>query len=163
MMLKYVHSLFEYWQYKIIAGLIASIFSDKFFKLLTILILLNVLDIFSRFLSNSYNCYKSIYPNSPCGLWKAFTFVWQARKWRFIRSTGLRDGFCDKMMLYLILLLVGAFVDTAYALGNTPRIMSSIIVMVLASTEALSILENLGECNEIIKQIKDKFKHKLVN
>lgn len=162
-MLKYVHNLFEYWQYKIIAGLIASIFSDNFFKLLTILILLNVLDIFSRFLSNSYNCYKSIYPNSPCGLWKAFTFLWQARKWRFIRSTGLRDGFCDKMMLYLILLLVGAFVDTAYALGNTPRIMSSIIVMVLASTEALSILENLSECNEIIKQIKDKFKHKLVN
>lgn len=162
-MLKYVHSLFDYWQYKIIAGLIASIFSDNFFKLLTILILLNVLDIFSRFLSNSYNCYKSIYPKSPCGLWRAFTFMWQARKWRFIRSTGLRDGFCDKMMLYLILLLVGAFVDTAYALGNTPRIMSSIIVMVLASTEALSILENLSECNEIIKQIKDKFKHKLVN
>lgn len=162
-MLKYVHNLFEYWQYKIIAGLIASIFSDNFFKLLTILILLNVLDIFSRFLSNSYNCYKSIYPNSTCGLWKAFTFMWQARKWRYIRSTGLRDGFCDKMMLYLILLLVGAFVDTAYALGNTPRIMSSIIVMVLASTEALSILENLSECNEIIKQIKDKFKHKLVN
>lgn len=162
-MLKYINNLFEYWQYKIIAGLIASIFSDNFFKLLTILILLNVLDIFSRFLSNSYNCYKSIYPNSPCGLWKAFTFMWQARKWRYIRSTGLRDGFCDKMMLYLILLLVGAFVDTAYALGNTPRIMSSIIVMVLASTEALSILENLSECNEIIKQIKDKFKHKLVN
>lgn len=162
-MLKYINNLFEYWQYKIIAGLIASIFSDNFFKLLTILILLNVLDIFSRFLSNSYNCYKSIYPNSPCGLWKAFTFMWQARKWRYIRSTGLRDGFCDKMMLYLILLLVGAFVDTAYALGNTPRIMSSIIVMVLASTEALSILENLSECNEIIKQIKDKFKHKLVS
>lgn len=162
-MLKYINNLFEYWQYKIIAGLIASIFSDNFFKLLTILILLNVLDIFSRFLSNSYSCYKSIYPNSPCGLWKAFTFMWQARKWRYIRSTGLRDGFCDKMMLYLILLLVGAFVDTAYALGNTPRIMSSIIVMVLASTEALSILENLSECNEIIKQIKDKFKHKLVS
>lgn len=162
-MLKYVHNLFEYWQYKIIAGLVASVFSDNFFKLLTVLILLNVLDIFSRFLSNSYNCYKSIYPNSPCGLWKAFTFMWQARKWRYIRSTGLRDGFCDKMMLYLILLLVGAFVDTAYALGNTPRIMSSIIVMVLASTEALSILENLSECNEIIKQIKDKFKYKLVN
>lgn len=159
-MLKYAHELFNYWQYKIIAGLFASVFTDNFFKLLLLFIALECFDIFSRWLALSYHCFRAIYPQTPCGLWRALKFMWQARKWRFIRSTGLRDGFCDKMLLYLLLLLVGAFVDTAYSFVNTPRVCSSVIVTILASTEALSILENLSECNDIIKKIKLQVKEK---
>lgn len=159
-MLRYAHELFNYWQYKIIAGLIASVFTDNFFKLFLLFIALECFDIFSRWLALSYHCFRAIYPQTPCGLWRALKFMWQARKWRFIRSTGLRDGFCDKMLLYLLLLLVGAFVDTAYSFVNTPRVCSSVIVTILASTEALSILENLSECNDIIKKIKLQVKEK---
>ena len=155
-------NVLDFWQYKIIAGLIASIFSDSFFKLLLIFVFLELLDIFTRFLAQSYKCYKSIYPNSPCGLWKALKFMWQARKWKYIRSTGLRDGFCDKMLLYCLLLLLGAVCDTAHMIVNTPKILSSTITVVLASTEALSVLENLSELSEfkVIDVIKEKFNAK---
>lgn len=159
-MQRYITELANYWQYKIMAGLIGAIFSESFFKLLVIFITLECLDIFTRWLANSYHCYKAIYPNSPCGIYKALTFLWQARKWRYIKSTGLRDGFCDKMLLYCLLLLVGAVVDTAYTITKTPAILSSIITVVLASTEAMSVLENISEINDIAKNIKNKFNSK---
>lgn len=160
-MYKYLNEVTNYIQYKIIAGLIASIFTEDFLKLLLLFITLEVIDIFTRWLANSYHCYKAIYPNSPCGIYKALTFLWQARKWRYIKSTGLRDGFCDKMLLYCLLLLVGAVVDTAYTITKTPAILSSIITVVLASTEAMSVLENISEINDIAKNIKNKFKVKI--
>lgn len=88
--------------------------------------------------------------------------MWQARKWRFIRSTGLRDGFCDKMILYLILLLTSSLVDTALQIGHAPRMLTTIVVVVLSSTEALSIMENLSECGVgIVSTIREKFEQKI--
>ena len=159
-MYKYLNEVTNYIQYKIIAGLIASIFTEDFFKLLLLFITLEVIDIFTRWLAQSYHCYKALYPQSKCGLYKSLTFLWQARKWRYIRSTGLRDGFTDKMLLYCLLLLVGALVDSAYALAHTPKVLSSIITVVLSSTEALSILENISEMNEIAKKVKEQVKLK---
>lgn len=163
-MYKYIIQVVDYWQYKVIAGLVAVIFTEDFFKLLLLLTLLEFLDIFTRWLALSMRCYKDIYPQSPCGLWKALKWMWQARKWRYIRSTGLRDGFCDKMILYLILLLVGALVDSAYSISHAPKVLSAVIVVVLSSTEALSILENLSECNiPIVSRIKEIYKKKNEN
>lgn len=159
---KYLLEAGNYLQYKIIAGLIAAIFSEDFFKLLLLFIALELLDIFTRWLALSMQCYKAIYPQSPCGLWKATKWLWQAHRWRFIKSDGLRDGFCDKMLVYLLLLLTGAFVDAAFQIGHTPRVLTTIIVVVLGSTEALSILENLSECGvPVIKQIKERFVKKV--
>lgn len=159
---KYLLEAGNYLQYKIIAGLIAVVFSDDFFKLLLLFIALELLDIFTRWLALSMQCYKAIYPQSPCGLWKATKWLWQAHRWRFIKSDGLRDGFCDKMLVYLLLLLTGAFVDAAFQIGHTPRVLTTIIVVVLGSTEALSILENLSECGvSTINTIKSMFKSKI--
>lgn len=159
---KYMVELGHYIQYKIIFGLVASIFTDDFFKLLFIFMLLEFLDIFTRWLAQSKKCYRAIYPQSPCNLWTCFCFLWQARKWRFIRSTGLRDGFCDKMLLYLILLLTSSLVDTALQIGHTPKVLTTIVTVVLSSTEALSIMENLSESGvTLVGQIKDKFKEKI--
>lgn len=159
-MYKYFQEVINYWQYKILAGLITALFTESFFKLLILFLVLELVDIFTRWLAQSYHCYKAIYPNTQCGLYKALTFLWQARKWRYIRSTGLRDGFCDKFLLYLLLLLVGTLVDTAYAISGTPRVLSSIITVVLSTTEALSILENISEINDIAKRIKEQVKTK---
>lgn len=159
---KYVVELCNYLQQKVIAGLIVAIFSDSFFKLLIIFTGLEFLDIFTRWLCQSRKCFISIYPNTECSLWRAFTFMWQARKWRYIRSTGLRDGFCDKMLLYLLLLLTASFVDVALQIGNAPRVLTTIVVIVLSSTEALSILENLAECRvEMVATIRDRFLEKI--
>lgn len=162
-MTKYLLETWHYIQYKLIAGIIAAVFTDDFFKLLLLFVFLEILDIFSRWLSLSYQCHKAIFPQTKCGLYRALTFLWQARKWRYIKSTGLREGFCDKMLMYTILLLVGAITDSVFTIGHAPRLLSTIIVVVLGSTEALSILENLAECNDLAKAIKDKFKQKVGN
>ena len=154
---KYLSEICNYLQFKILAGVGAAIFSEDFFKLLLIFIGLEILDIFTRWLALSQQCYKALYPQTPCNMYRALLWMWQAHKWRFIKSDGLRDGFCHKMLMYLLLLLVGAFVDAAFQIAHTPRLLTTIIVVVLASTEGLSILENLSECNGLIGRIKEKF------
>lgn len=160
-MYKYFMEVFHYWQYKIIAGLITAVFNDEFYKLLLLFVGLELMDIFTRWLALSMDLHKKMFPQTPCGLWRALKFMWQARKWRWIKSDGLKNGFCDKMLLYLLLLLLGSFVDTAFSIGHAPRLLTTVIVVVLASTEALSILENLSECNGIVKNIKEKFSKKV--
>lgn len=152
----------NYLQYKIIVGLTAAVFTDDFFKLLVVFVTLEIIDIFTRWLALSMQCFKAMYPQTRCGLFRALTFMWQARKWRYIRSVGLRDGFMDKMLMYLLLLLCGTLVDVAFQLGHAPRLLTTIIVVVLASTEGLSILENLSECNGLVGKIKVKFSEALV-
>ena len=66
------------------------------------------------------------------------------------------------MLLYLILLLTSSLVDAALSIGKAPKMLTTIVVVVLASTEALSIMENLSECGvAVIATIKDKFKEKI--
>lgn len=156
---KYITEIFNYLEYKLVTGLLAVIFTDDVFKLILIFCVLEVVDILTRWIAQSYKCYKDIYPQNPCGITTAIRFAWQARKWRYIRSTGLREG-CDKMLIYLLLLLVGALVDAAYTVVSFPRVLSTVIITVLASTEALSILENVSECNDVVKTIKARFKEK---
>lgn len=154
--------LCNYIQYKIIAGLITVIFSDDFFKLLMIFVCLEFIDIFTRWLAQSYLLFKAMYPQTRCGLWRAFKFIGQAKHWRWINSNGMRDGFCDKMLLYLLLLLTSSIVDAGMEIGNTPRVLTSIVVVVLSSTEALSIFENLSDCGVgQISEIKNRFKDKM--
>lgn len=158
-MQKYITEVFNYIEHKIVLGIVAVVFTDDFFKLIAIFAALEILDIITRWVALSYRCFKDIYPDTKCGISRAFRFMWQARKWRYIRSTGLREG-CDKMLVYLILLLVGVLVDAAFAIGSAPRLLSTIIVTVLATTEALSILENVSECNDVVKIIKTRFLEK---
>ena len=161
-MQKHLMQVFEYGKTKIAAGLLAAVYSDDLLVLLIIFVSLECMDIFTRWLALSMDCFKHIYPQTPCGLWRAFTFLWQTRKWKWIKSTELRNGFCDKMMIYLLLLLLAALVDGALSLAHTPRILISITVTVLSTTEALSILENLSDCNvTVIKTIKDKLLKKV--
>ena len=161
-MQKHLMQVSEYIETKIVAGIIAAVYSDDLLILLSIFIGLECMDIFTRWLALSMDCFKSIYPQTPCGLWQAFRFLWQTRKWKWIKSTELRNGFCDKMLIYLLLLLLAALVDGALSIAHTPRILISITVTVLATTEALSILENLSDCKvTVITTIKDKFLKKV--
>lgn len=161
-MLKYLTETLHYWQYKIIAGIVTAIFTEDFAKLILVFALLEMLDVFSRLLNLSMQCFRDIYPQTPCTITRGIGFMWQARKWRYINSYGMRTG-VDKMLLYLLLLLTGAVVDVVFAIAHTPiqRPLSSVICVVLASTEALSILENLAGCSPLIGSIKEKFSKKL--
>lgn len=158
-MQKYLAETLQYWQIKIVAGIATAVFTESFFQLLVIFALLELLDTATRWLALSMQCYKAIYPQSKCTITTGIGFIWQARKWRYINSLGMRTG-VDKVLMYLLLLLTGAVTDYAFSLVHTPRLLSSVIVVFLASTEALSILENLSQCNGTIQKIKERFQEK---
>lgn len=162
---KYVVELTDYWQYKVAAGLFTLIFSDDFFQLILCFCLIECLDIFTRMLAQSKACWVALYPQTKVGVWRYFTFMWQARKWRFIKSDGLRQG-ADKILTYLLLLLTSALVDTAFSIGHVKVFtLTTLVVGFLGMTESLSILENISEISSInvITKIKDKVKDKLSN
>ena len=160
--IQYVHNVGEYWQYKVVAGLWAAFWSDELPILFLLFVGLELMDIFTRWLALTADWYKKTYPQSRGNLYIYLTWMWQARKWKWIKSDGLREGFCNKCMVYLVLLLLAGTVDAALSISHVPRVMLSIVTTVLASTEALSICENLSECNvTVIKQIRDKFKDKI--
>lgn len=155
---KYFGSVIDYLEIKLPAAVWAALWVDDYAVLLFLFIGMEILDIFTRWLALSKKCYNDIYPQNECGLWKAFRFLWQARKWRYIKSTGLRDGFCEKTMLYMILLALAGFVDGILGIVRVPKMLTSIIATVLAMTEALSILENLSDCKvTVISEIKARF------
>lgn len=163
-MQKYVAEVIKYWHEKVFVGLWAAFWTEDVLMLFLLFVGLECLDIFTRWLALSRACFKAIYPQTHCSLWRAFRFLWQARKWRYIRSTGLRDGFCDKMLTYMLLLLLALMVDGAMLIVHIPgRFLMTVVTTVLSTTEALSILENLSECGiGVISEIRKKFTEKKV-
>lgn len=162
-MQKYFWETIQHWQYKVMAGIFAAVFTQEFWTLLFVFAMLELMDIFSRLLSQSFKCWRALYPQTPCSILRAIGFMWQARKWRFINSFGMRGG-VDKLLMYVLLLLTGAMADVAFSIAKTPlqKPLTSVICVVLASTEALSILENFAECgqNNVVGKIRDMFKKK---
>ena len=161
---KYIIDVFNYWEYKIVAGVLATIFTDDFFKLMCLFCCLEILDVLTRMISQSKACWLALYPNSRASIAKYISFMWQARKWRFIKSEGLRSG-SDKLLTYLLLILAATIVDSALKIGGADKafLTTGVIVAFLAVTELLSIIENISEFSEngIIKIIMEKIRNKV--
>lgn len=159
---KYITETLNYIEYKIIFGVLAAIFTESFFKILFLFMLVEFMDTFTRWICQSKICYQALYPQSKAGIRTYINFIWQARKWRFIRSDAMRNG-VDKVLLYLIIILVAHIVDVAIATSSGIKFCTVISVTVCGCTEFLSILENLSEITStnVISKIKDKIVKKL--
>ena len=139
--------------------------SDSFFKLISIFVLLEILDILTRWICESKKCWKALYPQSKAGIIKYISFMLQARKWHFIQSDKLRSG-SDKLLIYLLLILTSTLVDTALTIGNAKVFtFTALVVGFLSTTEGLSIIENISEIAEydVIEKIKNSIKSKVNN
>ena len=160
-MQKYITQILDYWYYKVLLGLWASFWSEDLPILFLLFIGLEVADVLTRWLALTYDWFKKTYPQSPCNPFICLRWMWQARCWRWIKSDGLRDGFCNKMLVYMILIFVAASVDAALKIAHMPVMLLAIVTTTLTVTEALSIFENLSECGVgIIKTISEKLKAK---
>lgn len=161
-MQKYISEVLQFIEFKIILGVLTAIFTDSFFKVIFLFSLIEMCDIFTRWISQSKKCWLTLYPTSKAGMWKYILFMWQARKWRFIRSDAMRNG-ADKILLYLIIFLVATMVDAAIVASNGIKCCTVVCVTICGCTEFLSILENLSEITNanIIGMIKEKIKDKV--
>lgn len=163
-MVKYLHEVVNYWEYKILTAVFASVFTDDFLKLMVIFCLLEVLDTVSRMIAESKHAYDSMYSGFPHTIVTYVRFLWQARKWRFIQSDKLRSG-GDKLLTYLLLILSATIVDSALKIAGADKVLlcTGVVVGFLSITEMLSIIENVSEFsnNNVVKMIKDKISKKI--
>ena len=162
-MQKHLLEVMEFWRLKVFAGLLAMVFNENFFMLLTIFLLLSALDCYTRWCANSASLWKHMYPQTPAGLWTYTKRIYHTWKWRWISSAGLRQGFADKYLVYLLLLLASSLVDAALVISKAHVTnVSSIVVMFLSLTEFISICENLSECGVgIVGKIKTVIQKRL--
>lgn len=163
-MVRYFHEVINYWEYKILAAVFASVFTDDFFKLMIIFCVLEIIDTVTRMIAESKHCYDALYNGFPHTIGTYLKFLWQARKWRFIQSDKLRSG-GDKLLTYLLLILSATIVDSALKIAGADRVLlcTGVVVGFLSITEMLSIIENVSEFsnNNVVKMIKDKISKKI--
>ncbi len=136
-------------------------------QLLAIFVVLEVLDILTRWIALSAQLWKDMYPQTKGTVWQYMKFCWQAHRWRYIKSEAMRNQFISKISTYCIILLFASLCDVAMGLAKFPMaFLLPAITGVLCCTELLSCLENLAEAGvnvatelmAIIKKRKEQIK-----
>lgn len=136
------------------------------FQLLFIFLVLEVMDVLTRWIALSAGLWKDMYPQTPGSVWQYFKFIRQAHRWRYIKSEVMRNHFISKIGTYCIILLFTALCDVAMMIAKGPAFLLPVITAVLSCTELLSCLENLNECGvsvakdlvAIVRARKEKIK-----
>lgn len=159
---KHLCEVADFWEYKVLAGILAMIFTEHFFKLLVLFLILSLLDCYTRWCANSASLWKHMYPNTTGSLWIYTRRIYHTWCWRWISSAGLRQGFADKYMVYLLLIFAATVADSALTITHSPLSINSIVVTFLSVTEFISICENLSECGiTFVSRIRDLVKEKV--
>ena len=135
-----------------------------------LLILLEIIDIFTACIFQASLLYKATYDNRIVekrgSLLTYIRYIWQAHHWRFIDSFALRDGFCSKTIIFFLLIMTGYIIDSVMMIRHAPQLALTDVCGVLAITEGISICENLdsagikiaGELRDVFKKRKDGIK-----
>ena len=134
--------------------------------LVGIFIILEFLDILTRYIAQSAKLWKAMYPQTPGTVWQYFKFRTQARKWRYYKSEVMRNKSISKVFTYAVILFCTALCDLAMQIAHGPAFLLTIITGILCCTELLSCLENLDEAGvnvakelmAIVKARKEKIK-----
>ena len=164
---KYLMQVWNYIEFKVLAGIAAAFYTTDVLMLLCIFLFLELMDIFTKWIAISKNLYCETYkdfPNHCYGVWIYIKYIPTARRMRKIKSGELRVGFCNKMLTYLLLLLLSMCFDGALTIAYSvkTKVLLGCTTTVLATTECLSVLENLEQSGvEVITQIKQGLLNKL--
>ena len=131
---------------------------------------LAVIDIVTRCIAQSALLWEKIYGKEfteKRGNIMAFIrYIPSAHRWRYIDSGALRDGFFSKILSYMLMIIVAYVGDFIVGHHGIPKLFGSLIIAVLTFTEALSVLENLGQAHvgvakelwALIKKRKEQIK-----
>lgn len=109
-------------------------------------VLLMALDTLTRYLAQTAQWWKSIYPQTPYTLYDLWKWRTQSRKWRFFKSALMRKKFVSKFFTYLIVLGASSVCDISMQTAKGFGFALTVATTFLALTELCSILENLQEC-----------------
>ena len=127
------------WPYKMLMGILFITLS-KHVMLFTAFAAAVAIDLFAKFIALSYHWLVENKVENP-SLLDAIRGIPAAHRARVINSHEMKTQFAGKIAVYMILITAGGLVD--YMVGHSN--FAQIVIAYLASTELLSIVENLDD------------------
>lgn len=128
------------WPFKLASGAVLLIVA-RHAALFTAFSLLVALDLFAKFIALSYKMIKAQGAESP-SLLESIKAIPEAHRQRIINSHEMKTQFAGKIIVYILLVMAGGLADI---LIDNHVNFSQMVVAYLASTEVLSIIENLDD------------------
>lgn len=143
------------WPFKLAGGAVLLIVA-RHAALFTAFSMLVALDLFAKFIALSYSMVKAQGAESP-SLLDSIKAIPEAHRQRIINSHEMKTQFVGKIIVYILAVIAAALVD--FMVGHLN--FSQIVIAYLASTELLSIVENLDDAgvsavHELVGLIKRK-------
>ena len=128
------------WLFKLAGGAVLLIVA-RHAALFTAFSLLVALDLFAKFIALSYEMVKAQGAENP-SLLDSIKAIPEAHRQRIINSHEMKTQFAGKIIVYIMLVMAGGLADILID-GHVN--FSQMVVAYLASTEVLSIIENLDD------------------
>lgn len=152
---KTVCSIPDGWPFKLAGGAILLIIA-RHAILFTAFTDLVAIDLFAKFIALSYEMLKAQGKENP-SLLESIEAIPEAHRQRIINSHEMKTQFIGKIIVYILAVIAAALVD--FMIGHLN--FSQIVIAYLASTELLSIIENLDDAgvsavHELVGLIKRK-------
>ena len=136
---KTVCSIPDGWPFKLAGGVILLIIA-KHAMLLTAFTALVGIDLFAKFIALSYEMLKARGEENPSFV-EAIKAIPEAHRQRIINSHEMKTPFLRKILMYIFAVITAGLADFMIGYAN----FEPIVIAYLASTELLSIIENLDD------------------
>lgn len=136
---KTVCSISDGWLFKLAGGGVFLVLA-RHAMLFTAFTALVAIDLFAKFIALSYAMLKARGEENP-SLVKSIKAIPDAHRERIINSHEMKTQFLGKILMYIFSAIAAGFAD--YMIGHVN--FGQIVIAYLASTEFLSVIENLDD------------------
>lgn len=136
---KVFDGLYIGWPYKTALGIV-FLALERHLELFTVFACIVCVDLFAKFIALSYGYLAESMMEKP-SLIDSVKGIPAAHRAGVINSYAMRTQFVEKITVYMLLVVAGALVD--FMLGRSE--FANLIIAYLASSELLSIIENLDD------------------
>lgn len=136
---KVLDGLYIGWLYKTALGIV-FLALERHLELFTAFTCIVFVDLFAKFIALSYGYLAESMTEKP-SLIDSVKGLPAAHRAGVINSYAMRTQFVEKISVYMLLVVAGALVD--FMLGRSE--FANLIIAYLASSELLSIVENLDD------------------
>lgn len=127
------------WPFKLAGGALFLVLA-RHAMLFTAFTALVAIDLFAKFIALSYEMLKAQRKENP-SLVESIKAIPEAHRQRIINSHEMKTQFLGKILMYIFAVIAAGFAD--YMIGNVN--FGQIVIAYLASTEFLSVIENLDD------------------
>lgn len=127
------------WPFKLAGGAVLMVLA-RHAMLFTAFTALVAIDLFAKFIALSYEMLKAQGVENPSFV-ESIKSISEAHRQRIINSHEMKTQFLGKILMYIFAVIAAALVD--FMIGHLN--FSQIVIAYLASTELLSIIENLDD------------------